>query len=353
MLFRSWFYRLWMLLALWCGLAGFARADIAPPDLAAPTTVKVYLSLEDINDIRLDTGTFDLTAQLVLQWKDPRLAFESPEGFPRVWRGSRALAQLEKIWHPVLDISGEKGLSSTTLYALMVAPDGTVTTRQKFTTRPRFTGELAYYPFGRLNLNLNLSSMALDTRHIVFELMDLSPSGGMDALDAVLHGNWRPTDMQWAVRTLVFSDVPGHTFPQISLTINVEHDFLDGLHKVFLPMFVIAMASWGLLWVNFTAQTSFSSPRIGGIITLILTTIALKFALSRELPLVHYLTLTDILFNTTIIMLSFAMLSSCVVAGLFTEYTLQRAQWLNRWLRRVYPFLYLLVLVVSCLWLLE
>ena len=346
---KSVLFALFATLLLWLGASSVALADIPPPRVDSPTTVRAYLYLDDVNDIRLDTGTFDVTAQLVLKWKDERLAFSSPDDTPRSWMGVRAERQLEKIWHPVLDISGEKGLSSAVLYSLTLQPDGTVITRQKFTTRPRFIGELIWFPFGRLMLDLNISSMAVDARHMQFELGQLAPSDSMEHLDAVLHGNWEPVSMSWVTRTVEFPDLAGKAFPQISLQIEVVHDFIDGVHKVLLPLLIIALASWGLMWVNFTVQPAFSSPRIAGIITLILTSIALKFVLSRELPVVHYLTFSDVLFNTTIIMLSIGMLSSCVVSSLLTDYSVQRAQWLHRWLRRIYPVLYIVVLVVSCL----
>ncbi|WJJ93162.1 hypothetical protein [Neopusillimonas aromaticivorans] len=345
---KSVLFALFATVLLWFGSSGVVLADIPPPRLDGPTTVRAYLYLEDVNDIRLDTGTFDATAQLVLKWKDERLAFSSPDDTPRSWMGVRAERHLEKIWHPVLDISGEKGLSSAVVYALTVHPDGTVVTRQKFTTRPRFIGELIWFPFGRLMLDLNISSMAVDARHMQFELGQLAPSDSMESLDTVLHGNWHPVRMAWVTRTVEYPDLPGKAFPQISLQIEVVHDFIDGVHKVLLPLLIIALASWGLMWVNFTVQPAFSSPRIAGIITLILTSIALKFVLNRELPVVHYLTFSDVLFNTTIMMLSFGMLASCVVASLFTDFSVPRAQWLHRWLRGIYPVLYVVVLVVSC-----
>ncbi|MFA5596267.1 MAG: hypothetical protein WDA26_01715 [Pusillimonas sp.] len=344
LLFFRWLTAFW----LWLGLSGAATADIPPPHTNGPTVVQANLYLEDVNDIRLESGTFDVTAQLVLTWKDDRLAFSSAEGKARSWMGVRAERHLEKIWHPVLDISGEKGLSSTVIYSLTVQPDGTVTTRQKFTTRPRFTGELTWFPFGRLMLHLNISSMAVDARHLQFALGHLAPSDSMEQLDTVLHGNWQPVQMEWDVRDAGFPDAQGQAFSQISLQIEVVHDFIDGVHKVLLPLMVIALASWGLMWVNFTVQPAFSSPRIAGIITLILTTIALKFVLGRELPVVHYLTFSDVLFNTTIVMLSFGMLSSCVVATLFADFSVPRAQWLHRMLRSSYPLLFLVVLTGSC-----
>src|SRR5690606_38581539 len=110
------FPRLWV--ALWI-LVGFvfignSHADIPPPALGEPTVVHAHLQLEDINDIQLSTGTYDITALLTLRWKDERQAFSRSDGStrPAVWMGSRAAKRLEAIWHPTLDITSEKGLTT-------------------------------------------------------------------------------------------------------------------------------------------------------------------------------------------------------------------------------------------------
>lgn len=350
---KVWRSFLGLLLAavLW-GLSGPSLADIAPPRTDQPTVVRVYLYLDDINDIKLTTGTYNVTAQLILKWRDPRLAFASSDQGakgPKVWMGTRAERYLETIWHPTLDISGEKGLSANTIHSLSVYPDGLVSLRQKFTTSPRFAGELEYFPFGRLNLDLTISSVIMDETQLAFELGELRPREDLARVDAVLHGNWDPLKVQWSTGSVALPDKPSRKLPQINVRIQVEHDFVDGVHKILLPLLIIGLASCGLLWMNFLVQPAFSSPRIAGTVTLILTTIALKFALNNELPVLHYLTLSDVMFNTTIIMLSFAMLASCAVAALFTDGHHGYAQRINRWLRLVYPVLYVVVLLVSCL----
>ncbi|HUH87947.1 MAG TPA: hypothetical protein VL003_07815 [Pusillimonas sp.] len=336
-------------LLLFACLLGTARADIDPPHGNEPTIVHTYLYLEDINDIQLGTGTYDITANLVMRWIDPRLAFTPPDENrrPQVWMGKRAERFVDSIWHPILDISGEKGITSNAVHSLAIYPDGTVVLRQKFTGTPRFTGELIHFPFGRLTLGLSISSVAMDESQMQFRLTHLSPSESMAAVDDVLHGNWTPTSIKWRTSTVVRPDQPEQQFPQINLQIVVEHDFIDGVHKILLPLTVIGLVSWGLLWLNFVQLPPYSSPRIGGTITLMLTTIALKFVLDRELPVVHYLTLSDLLFNGTIIMLSFSLITSCFIAGLISMQKPHGALAFNRQMLYVYPVLYIAVMLVG------
>ena len=330
-------------------LGATARADISAPDQNQPTTVKIDMWLEDINDINLGSGTFDITAQFAMRWHDARLAFKSEERKPHIWMGTRAEQQLRDIWHPIVDVNGEKGLSSTKIYFLAIWPDGNVELRQKFTTSPRFDGELLYFPFGELDLSMSLTSVAMDTKQVRFELNQLLPKDDLVAVDKVLHGNWYPLKVTWGVSELKSFEHSDLAFPQIDLNIKVEHDFHDGVQKILLPLIVIALVSWGLLWIDLTFQPAYTSPRIGGVTTLLLTTIALKFVLGRELPIVHYFTLSDVLFNTTIIMLSVNLLTSCLIVGFLAESKVEAAKKINQITRRYYAVLYLFLLIISIL----
>lgn len=324
-----------------------AKADITPPNPDGPTIVTVDMWIDDINDINLSSGTFDLTAQFGMRWNDPRLAFDSEVDRPRIWMSSRAEQQLKSIWYPVLDVSGEKGLSSARVYWLAVWPNGDVEIREKFTAHPRFDGELHYFPFGSLDLSLALSSAAMDSRQVMFELGELTPKDDLKAVDRILHGNWYPTNVNWSVSSQPGFSHSKRSFAQIDLNILVNYDAHDGIQKILLPLIVIALVSWGLLWIDLTFQAAYTSPRIGGTTTLILTTIALKFVLNRELPVVHYFTLSDVLFNTTIIMLSVSLLASCLIVGLLVDGKPEPAKRINLLVRRYYAVVYVLLLLVS------
>lgn len=185
----------------------------------------------------------------------------------------------------------------------------------------------------------------MSSEQLVLNILHVSPTG-FEALDDVTQGNWLPVDIQWGERRIDHPTLEGSKFSQVYVNITVEHDFIDGLHKIFLPLFVIAIASSAMLFINFMAQPAYSSPRIAGLTTLILTTIALKFVLGRELPQLHYATLTDALFNLTIIMLSIGLVLSCVVSASFTASKQHFAKRLHYATSRLYPSMYILAILV-------
>ena len=82
--------------------------------------------------------------------------------------------------------------------------------------------------------------------------------------------------------------------------------------------------------------------------TLILTCIALKLALRGELPVVHYGTLTDALFNLTIVMLLIGLVSSCYLATLATSGKEQSGRRLHERLKWGYPALYTVAVGLVC-----
>lgn len=325
-----------------------SRAAQTSPTLESPALVDMYLYLEDISDLNLTLGTFDITAQLLLRWQDERVSFDPADnnGIDRkVWVGKQAAKRLETMWQPLLEVSGVKGLSARDVHSLIVYADGSVELHEKLHATPQFVGELESYPFGRLNLNFVLTSVAMDTAQINYSLKYLDPTD-METLDAIVHGNWEPVSIAWHLNAVPRPDVPDELFPQAEVKIVVEHDFIDGLHKIFLPLFIIGMAACGLQWINHLAQPAYSSGRVGGLTTLILTTIALKFVLTRELPVLHYGTLTDALFNVTIVMLIIGLLFSCAISALLTEGHQHKAVMVNQIVRKVYPFVYLIAVIL-------
>lgn len=350
-LHRTWFL-LFSILLVTTALFGYSKAStaqtaIVPP--AQPTVVDTYLYLEDIGKIDLSQGTFDATAQLLFKWTDPRLAFDPTDNndhAQKVYVGANAQRQLEQIWQPWVEVSGERGLRSVTIQSLIISSNGHVEAHQKFHASPKFTGELLHYPFGRLQLHLVITSLVDDNQGFVMSPKAVEPLD-LEELDEVLHGNWTPSKVDWSVNDVTRDDIEGKKFQQLHMEIVVEHDFIDGLHKIFLPLMVVALAACGFMWINLVLQPAYSSPRIGGYTTLILTVIALKLALRGELPVVHYGTLTDALYNMTIVMLLTGLLSSCAVLAISSAGKQELALRWHRRLRYIYPLVYIIAMAIT------
>lgn len=322
-----------------------------PPNLNAPTEVDLYFYIEDISNINLNRGTFDATASMVFKWNDPRLAFDPADNYgqkQQLIAGPYATTYLEKIWHPWFEVSGEQGLHVGAVQSLTISANGNVEVWHKFFTSSQFINELVNYPFGSLILRLAITPVLADAQQMKLNLKVISPDNRIE-LDEVLHGNWEPVAIKAALVEVERDDLPGSIYEQLEILITAEHDFIDGLHKIFLPLLVVALASFALLWLNLIAQPAYASPRISGFITLILTVIALKFALRGELPVVHYGTLTDGFYNITIVMLSIGLIFSCVVAAYVSAARADIAYQVHTKVRVIYPVVYVLAILINIL----
>lgn len=329
--------------------AALKTASFTPPNLNEPTQVDLYFYLEDISNINLTDSTVDITAGLIFKWNDPRLAFDPAENDDRKQKfiaGPYATKYLEKIWHPWFEISGERGLHVGTVQSIAIFANGNVEVMHKFYSSPQFSNELRSYPFGSMTLRIAVTPIGSDINEMSLVAKDVWPSTVKD-LKSVTHGNWSPIEVQSAIKTVYRDDLPGISFQQLEMLVVVEHDFIDSLHKIFLPLLVVALASFALLWLNLVALPAYSSPRISGYLTLILTVIALKLSLRGELPILSYGTLTDGLYNLTIIMLLIGLLFSCAVAAYVTAGRADIALKIHRRLRLIYPIVYCLAILIN------
>ena len=125
------------------------------PDPNHPTKVDVSFIIDDISDIDLSTGNYKITGQMILEWKDSRLAF-APDpkhpNQPQDFDADAAKDLLKKIWEPVFEISNEVGERKTGVFSVNVWPDGRIRFYEKFDSVPRFHGDLHLYPYGSVDL---------------------------------------------------------------------------------------------------------------------------------------------------------------------------------------------------------
>jgi hypothetical protein len=326
------------------------------PDPNHPTKVNVSFVIDDISEIDLNAGNYKITGQMILEWKDPRLAF-APDpkhpNRPQDFDADAAKDLLKKIWEPVFEISNEEGERKTGVFSVNIWPDGRILLYEKFDSIPRFHGDLHMYPYGSVDLDLVMTGFLQDRREMVYRLKRFEfqePSKP----DDFIHGHWTFVSMNAQERLVKRSDDRSVDYSQILFQVRVDHESIrSGSYYValtiFIPLLAIFLASSALLWIDPGAATSHSSPRLGGTLTLILTTIALKFSLTKQIPSLHYLTMTDLLIIITITMLVVSLMSSCFYIWLYTEKSQILATKFNRILRVFYPILFVAVVVLAVL----
>ncbi|MBJ7898500.1 MAG: hypothetical protein GC158_00965 [Cyanobacteria bacterium RI_101] len=322
------------------------------PDPNHPTKVDVSFVIDDISDIDLSAGNYKITGQMILEWKDFRLAF-APDpkhpNRPQDLDADAAKELLKKIWEPVFEISNEVGERKTGVFSVNIWPDGRIRFYEKFDSVSRFYGDLHLYPYGSVDLNLVMTGFLQDRREMVyrlkrFEFQDPSKPNNF------IQGHWTFVSMKAREKPAKRSDDRSVNYSQILFQVRLDHESIrSGSLTIFIPLLVIFLASCALLWIDPGKVAAYSSPLLGGTLTLILTTIALKFSLAKQIPILHYLTMTDLLIIITITMLVVSLMSSCLYIWLYTEKSETLAIKFNRATRVLFPILFVSVVVVSIL----
>ena len=322
------------------------------PDPNHPTPVDVTYAIDDISDIDLAAGTYKLTGQMILEWKDSRLAFTPDPRYldrPQDLDADAAKELLKKIWEPVFEISNENGERKTGVLSINLWPDGRIRLYEKFDSVAQFHGDLHLYPYGKVACDLVMTGFLQDRSEMVYRLKNFDFQDPAKP-DQFIHGHWTFVSMSAEEKPAKRSDDRSVDYSQIHFKVKLRHESIQsGAFTIFIPLLVIFLASCALLWLDPGKVASYSSPRLGGTLTLILTTIALKFSLAKQVPTLHYVTLTDLMMMITISMLVVSLISSSFYLWLYTEKTQSVAIKFNRTARVFYPVLFVSVVVLSIL----
>jgi hypothetical protein len=130
------------------------------------------------------------------------------------------------------------------------------------------------------------------------------------------------------------SDDRSVDYSQIHFKVKLDHESIQaGALAIFVPLFVIFIAASALLWLDHDNY----GPRLEGTIALILTTVALKYALADEIPSLRYMTMTDLLMIEVIVLILVSLVLSVTHLWLYEERSQLVADRFNRNVRVFYP----------------
>lgn len=254
-----------------------------------PTAVAVGLYLIDVSKIDGADQSFTADLFILSSWQDPRLegVFESTQRVP-----------LETVWNPRLQILNRRDVATTFPDQAEVAPDGTVTTRQRY--------------YGTFSAPLDLHDFPLD--HQRFRIWMVVPGYGPDEVRLAP----LPDDLAGDLRSASFSipdwdlsQVDAHAEPyrvtadgrEISgylLTFDGSRHLGFWAGKALISVTIIVAMSWVVFWID----PKYIAPRLSVAVTSMLTLIAYRFLLGGVLPHLSYLTRMDyFLIGSTLLVL--------------------------------------------------
>ena len=284
-----------------------SREKVEISDINTDHLVLTKILYDEIYDIDISEGHYHASVEVLLAWEDPKIEDFLAKFGDEIIHGEKLDEYLHEIWYPEFFVSNAE-TPRTVHYKTLDVLDGKFELFERFDAELSIDAEMPKYPFGNLDLFLDIASFSGNKQKMVFypESIEI---GHHDAHHKVVKGNWEveKTILEEEGRTSL--NHGGHEkFSYLIAHVNVSHGFLDALQKILFPIFSIVFLS--LLMNHFYPSGNYDiyNWRIGGQLTLFLTIPALKFSLAGELPTTHYLNFTDALFIWATVVVTYNMM---------------------------------------------
>ena len=271
--------------------------------------VEVTLLIDEIFNIDISAGSFDINAEILLEWENNNLKINEPKIFDVTDSEEK---KFEDIWYPKFNIVNEESAREISVKMLTMYPDGKIELFERFKTTLVMNTDIKEYPFGSLDLMLEIAAYAQSNEEMFFKPIKFLLGHDEFHKKHVLKGNWT-IDKTYSVQTEKKSiNFRGKNFSHNEYHFKVHHDYTDALQKILIPIFIIIIIS---LFINYFCRMKFSDNadfNINGQLVLLLTIVALRFSLVDDLPKTHYLNLTDLLFLSAYVVCTINLLGSII-----------------------------------------
>ena len=314
--------------------------------------IDLSVVLAEVYDISISKGDFKIVAETTLQWQEHEHIIDSDE--PVIYTGSDVDKKLSQIWHPQFVIYNSETPRDTQNKSLSHFPDGHFELYEKFNATIAMNTDIKTYPFGTLDLYIELSAFAHPSDEMVLEpiLFEIGHSGHEHE---AIKGNWTIESHHTKTNSVSGLNFGGKPFSHNEFHFEIKHDFVDVLQKIFIPIFSIMLIS---IFINVFGPfgrddqeeiNEYADMRIGGQLTLLLTVFALKFSLGDDIPTTHYLNLIDLIFITSMLLITFNLLTSIIILYWFNINKYDQAKKWDNFLNFGSPAFLVLGLVL-CIW---
>jgi hypothetical protein len=250
---------------------------IRPYGDAGPTRIHAYIHILDVDDIQTADQSLHANVYVQLNWHDPRLTHENTE---------RVLMNLNEVWHPNIQFVNQQRLWSTIPDMVHVSPDGEVTYSMRVWGSFSQLYDLHEFPFDEQVFTIQLVEAVYTIDEVILEQHPKYKSGLSKRLSLP---DW--DILGWYAESRPYKASPEYeeSASGFSLTFQAKRHTGYFIVKVILPLILIVAMSWLVFWID--PQEIGSQLNVA--VTTMLTLIAYRFAVGRDLPHVSYLTSID------------------------------------------------------------
>ncbi|MEX0326204.1 MAG: hypothetical protein AB3N33_08970 [Puniceicoccaceae bacterium] len=307
------------------GFFGKGVETISRPNAdKGPTPIESGIFVLDLNTVNTPGQSFSANVFLAFRWNDPRLAHgqEGIISYP-----------LDEVWHPMVQLYNRQNLWQVIEPAVEVTGDGTASLKFWYWGNFSQPLELTDFPFDTQDFKIQVISVGFNPEEIEFVPSSRFNSGMSENLSVA---DWHNFEAELVAETIK----PLPDGPEVvSVTLNFTGERLTGYYwvKVILPLILVVLLSWAVLWID----PAMPGTQISMAITAMLTLIAYRFSIGATLPNLSYLTRLDYFVLTSTILV-FATLVEVVFTSTIARLgQVERARKIDRVARVAFPVLLL------------
>jgi hypothetical protein len=317
---------------------GIPERLLGPPPGNGPAVVRASFHLNDINDIDDEEETFEFTGTLVLNWKDPRQAFDPAAAgvSEKVYQGNYQFDEISPAWYPQIALLNQSGMFETTAVTLRVRPDGGSTLVSTINAVAEADFSMRRYPFDRHRLEAVLGLPGFHQGEVRFEMEPATADTSAQISQWTLNG------ITTSVRTAK-SPIAGlgEGASEFVVSLDVARESMFTLRLVVLPLAIIVMLSWSVFWM----ERSSLGDRISVSFVGILTAVAYQIVVGDLLPHVSYVTLMHGFLNLSLFMMSATVVINLYVGACDQSGKSQLGDMIDHRCRWIFPLSYVALIL--------
>lgn len=254
---------------------------VRPPTASGtgPLPVSISLTVTNMFAIEETTQTYKVEGQVVLQWKDPRLAM--PAGVTRVQ------LQEGEVWTPAIDFYNEIGdlhLPATKDALLGAAGHALLTHTMRFVGEFAMRMNFRYYPGDKHALPVEIELFGNPSDAVFFNSSQVNIMDG-----AVASSVWTVDQIVWRIDD-VLKPSTGLSYSRLVVNLNTSRVISAYLVNLFLPVLLMLVITWLTFFIDPRAVPA----RAGLTITSLLVSYTFYNHVQTDLPTTGYFTFTDL-----------------------------------------------------------
>jgi hypothetical protein len=256
-----------------------------PTDTKSPIEVAMGMYITNFAALDENRETFEVGGFATAEWKDPRLAVAASDN---TTPATRSFAK-EDLWTPAIEGANTVAFK-TYQYSLEADRNGKVTYWERFDGTFSSVLQLAKFPYDTQVLRFEFQPFVSTATHIQFAPTAL-PVTGISPEEHTELAAWHLQGLRYSTTTVMSDRLPAPLQVALfELTVKRRSGFY--VWKIFLPLLMMTAIPIIVFWID--AKEFDWLLKIP--MTMLLSTVALEFTVTRDLPRVGYLTYLDAVF---------------------------------------------------------